>query len=460
MKAKFFWISFGTFAITIALVVLIYDMYFTKERLRLVDQQLSALATGLLASDVQIAELDQMDDLVAKVLEEDPRVILVNIFDSKGKIVYRNPESKGILGNNIPPATSGTFSFESNDHSVRILNIPLVNINMHKILQIGLLMDFNELRWKSLNERIFALIIGISIIVGVAAFMLSSIFIKPLQDINIYIKHLSEAVKGSASLDEMHIPKGLNRFTYKIQSERDEFRELLNSVYLFRDAVDFRLKISQGTSAQMAHELKTPLTIIRNSFELLLIDKNNKLEKDAVNLIKEAIEETDHLSRIITAYLDWSKMTIIKSPKEEIFAVSVHSLVKEISERLAVVHKKKVTVEGKEDLTIFTNKDEITQVIRNIVDNALKFSDQDNSVKAIIGEDSLIVENHGEGFSKIVTNRLGEPFNIDKEKKNNSRGTGIGLALVTAVCKKNLWTLSINQNDKITSVSITFNREV
>ena len=118
MRAKFFWISFGTFAVTIAIVVAVYDWYFTKERLRLVDQQLSALATGLLASEIQIAEIDQMDDLVSKVLEEDPRVIMVAVFDSKGQMLYRNPESKGMLGGHIPSLIPGTSSFPRRWRSV------------------------------------------------------------------------------------------------------------------------------------------------------------------------------------------------------------------------------------------------------------------------------------------------------------------------------------------------------
>jgi hypothetical protein len=94
LKRKFFFTSF-LFIISIAITaVLVTGFYFSQEREYLIDQQIEAIASGLLANELKDAELTQMDDIIADALFDQPRTILINIYDKEKKIIYQNLNSQ------------------------------------------------------------------------------------------------------------------------------------------------------------------------------------------------------------------------------------------------------------------------------------------------------------------------------------------------------------------------------
>lgn len=410
--------------------------YFAQEREYLVDQQIEAVASGLLANELKDAELAQMDDIIADALFDQPRTILLNIYDKDKKIIYQNLNSQNILGDETPPLDGKFFTYESDDHTIRFLNFP---ISSKKILQLGLLLDQQELQWWAMNKRIFILMAIILGIVLVWAWFQARILVRPLEEVTFYINSLGSNVEKDSPTPP--IPPTLQKM---MAGKKDKEIQLLwDSLNYFRSAVDTKIKLTKTTVAQMAHELKTPLTIIKNSFEFLQ-SKNINSDVSQQKIIVDAIEETDRLNLTISRFLEWSRFESIDD-KTAIHALRLQNITEEI---LPSINKAfpshSYELNTSSNLQIFANPEDLRQLLRNLISNAFKYSIAEKIV-ITLKDDYFKVENEAHPIPEKVFQRLGEPFNAGKTDGN--RSIGLGLAWVTSISKRYQWDFHFSYDD-------------
>jgi len=445
LKRKFFLTSF-IFIISIAFTtVFVTSFYFAQEREWLVDQQIEAIASGLLANELKDAQMAQMDDIIADALFDQPRTILLNIYDKDQKIIYQNLNSQNILGDETPPLTEKLFSYESDDHTIRFLNFPL---SANKMLQVGLLLDQQELQWWAMNRRILVLMAIILAIVLVWAWIQARILVKPLEDVSFYIHSLASNVEKNSP--HPSIPSSLKKM---MAGKKDkEIQQLWDSLNSFRNAVDTKIKLTKTTVAQMAHELKTPLTIIRNTYELLLSKKSEEQVQDK-KMINDAIDETDRLNTTISRFLEWSRFESTES-NSTIHAIKLAPLIEEIlSSTNKAYPELSYEFEQTEQLQILTNLEDLRQLVRNLVDNAYKYSNE-KIIQVQLNKNELTIKNNSLPIPEKVFQRLGEPFNSGKIEGKKS--IGLGLAWIISICKRNQWRFTFNYDNSIAIAKIIF----
>lgn len=193
--------------------------------------------------------------------------------------------------------------------------------------------------------------------------------------------------------------------------------------------------------ANVSHELKTPLTSISGFVETL--KSNENIDVNTRNRFLEIIEsESDRLKRLIDDILLLSfvenKDTLLM---EDVIIYDVFREVYEITQRSA--SEKNIEVLYKCDdksINILSNRDYIKQVFLNLVDNAIKYT-QDNGIVQVVvlkDEEKIIIKviDNGVGIPKEDVERIFERFyRVDKARSRDVGGTGLGLAITKHIVK-------------------------
>jgi two-component system phosphate regulon sensor histidine kinase PhoR len=211
--------------------------------------------------------------------------------------------------------------------------------------------------------------------------------------------------------------------------------ELIGTVAVVQDITDIKRLENMRSQfvANVSHELKTPLTSIKGFAETLkYVEDTQKREKflDIIN------DEADRLTRLINDVLTLSHIEQHIEMKFE--QIDVNEIVEDVfnlMKNTADNKNIKLDIVSKNTLPLMGDSDRLKQMIINLVDNAIKYSDSGDSV--IISTDmkdnnSIIsVEDTGAGISKEHLNRIFERFyRIDKARSRAQGGTGLGLAIV------------------------------
>ncbi|MBU3181630.1 two-component system histidine kinase PnpS [Clostridium psychrophilum] len=185
--------------------------------------------------------------------------------------------------------------------------------------------------------------------------------------------------------------------------------------------------------ANVSHELKTPLTSIKGFAETLKYVEDVQTKEKFLNIIDEEVER---LTRLITDILTLSHIEQQKEIKNERIDVNkiidgVYNLMKNTANLKGI----QLIVKNKEIKIITGDKDKFKQMLINLVDNALNYSENGDSVN--IGMESmdnkfvLWVEDTGVGIAKKQIPRIFERFyRVDKARSRSKGGTGLGLAIV------------------------------
>ena len=202
--------------------------------------------------------------------------------------------------------------------------------------------------------------------------------------------------------------------------------------------VHFAERRSNFVSA-VTHELKTPLTAIRMYGEMLrdgLVPSEAKKDEYYGTIT----DESERLSRLIDNVLEFSRLE--RGTREMSFAVgSLEPVVREGAEKLRTHAQREgfsLELEIEPDLpTIRYDRDALLQVLFNLVDNAMKYAASAESRRIVLcacrrgAGVELSVRDFGPGVSGRHLSRIFEPFyRGEDENVRNTKGTGIGLALV------------------------------
>lgn len=416
-------------------------MYFEKERDWLIDQQLESIASGLLSVRLSDDAFSEMDATIGNILAEEPHVITLNIFDLFGNVLYQNDESISLLGENIPATSPVHFSIQMDRHNFRILNLQLASGH---IIQIGILRDKDQLQLINVGKRML-LFAGVLLVVSLfLAYVLSRPIIRPIQLVTAYLVHLNRELGINGMFKEMPLP---------LVQTTDEIKKLLKGVEDLKKSLNDRLKMNEISAAHMAHEFKTPLTLIRNTCELLLIEQAQELHKDSKDNLKMCIDEVDQLTDLVTKYLNWVRLGHGET-KLPVHSISLNEIVKHSLELFYNSSNVQVYIEN--DFNIIANREEVLQLVRNIFDNAFKHSTPNSVITITVKDSCLSVTNRSEKIPEVVFTHLGRPFNTGKV--SSIKSYGLGLSWIMKICQKYGYEFRFSQeeNSLIVSADVVF----
>ena len=194
--------------------------------------------------------------------------------------------------------------------------------------------------------------------------------------------------------------------------------------------------------ANVSHELRTPLTAIKGAIDLLLREVAGPLNEKQTHYLARLRSNTHRLAGLINDFLDLSK---IEEGKIELQAgpVALGGLVYEVIETLKpVAAEKEIVLQppiAENSLLVWADRDKITQVLMNLIGNAIKFIPTGGRVivSATVERDEWIrvsVVDNGPGISLDEKDRIFEKFyQVAGVGGIKPKGTGLGLAISKAL---------------------------
>ncbi|MFB6466478.1 cell wall metabolism sensor histidine kinase WalK [Cytobacillus sp. Hz8] len=217
--------------------------------------------------------------------------------------------------------------------------------------------------------------------------------------------------------------------------------------------------------ANVSHELRTPLTTLRSYIEALS-DGAWKDEEIAPHFLHVAQNETERMIRLVNELLQLSKMDSrdYKFRKEMVNFVDFFS---RIIDRFELTKEKNITFQRKlpnQALFIEIDEDKLTQVIDNIISNALKYSPEGGMIKFGIQEKDhtiiVSIADQGVGIPKSNIKRIFERFyRVDKARSRKLGGTGLGLAIAKEMVEAHggsIWASSVEGKGTTISFSLPY----
>ena len=290
-------------------------------------------------------------------------------------------------------------------------------------------------------------------------------------------KNLNEIIKDKSVISKIEDAIKLNRFSKFDIKEHNMNIEInvipilnnknISALIKFEDVTDIRkIEIEkQDFFINASHELKTPLTSILGYSELLInMNSKNKNSDKKTDFIKRINSEALRMKELVLNMLTLSRMEA--NWQETIDEkIDIKDIIFNVLESNKInAQKKNINMEIKtESAFIMANKEKITEVINNLVDNAIKYTDEEGHIKIDLknnGDKAIfVVKDNGCGIENKYLNRIFERFfRVKNEKYLKVQGTGLGLTIVKNICAHYNTDIYIeSEKDKGTEVSVVFN---
>ncbi len=230
--------------------------------------------------------------------------------------------------------------------------------------------------------------------------------------------------------------KGDYDVVFDTNADIEELDALATSLNDARDELSKIDELRRELLANVSHDLKTPLTMIKAYAEMVrdLTYKDKKKREENLNTI---IDETERLNILVGDILELSKIqSDVESLKIETF--DLHEMINHILNKFHYLEETKeyhFVYENDKEIMIAADKRKIEQVIYNLVGNAINYVGEDKTVVVQLKEkqDSVLVEviDHGKGIDEEELHFIWDKYyKVDKTHQRNVVGTGLGLSIV------------------------------
>lgn len=245
-----------------------------------------------------------------------------------------------------------------------------------------------------------------------------------------------------------------------------ELQPFLDKIHRQHHELKKSAKLRQEFTANVSHELKTPLASISGYAEL--IETGIAGEKDIVHFAGEIHKNANRLLSLINDIIHLSKLDVMTEvPKmEKISLTDVAASTVEMLQLQAKKHEVSLTMDEKsERVLVYGNKGMLEEVIYNLCDNAVRYNRPGGHVNvSVYGENNelvLQVKDDGIGIPKEDQKRIFERFyRVDKGRSKETGGTGLGLAIVKHIVERHRAELILDSDlGKGTTIQVRFSKQ-
>lgn len=188
-----------------------------------------------------------------------------------------------------------------------------------------------------------------------------------------------------------------------------------------------------------SHELKTPITSLKASLQLLERMKNKPFSDFHVRLIEQSGKSVEKMMVLVDELLNMSRLSEDQLKLEKT-TFNLHDMLSISCNHIRMEGEYQLTLEGNEHLEIYADEHRIDQVIINFVNNAVKYAPQSKTIhiktESLENYVRVSVQDFGEGINeKILPNLFDRYFRVDHSGKSYT-GLGLGLYICSEIIKR------------------------
>lgn len=272
-----------------------------------------------------------------------------------------------------------------------------------------------------IKSQLIYVSVGVFLLSLVIGYVLSKKLSKPIVKVN---KTALKMAEGDYDI------------VFETDEDIDEINQLVKTLNHAKDELSKTEELRRDLLANVGHDLKTPLTMIKAYAEMVRDLTYNKKQKRIQNC-NVIIEEADRMTGLVNDIVDLSQLQsrVLEMHMEQF---NITELVYTILKRYDILKEKedlKFVFDEKNDYYVYADKKKLEQVIYNLLNNAINYTGEDNTVtiRLIPKEDVIRVEisDTGKGIKEEDLPHIWDRYYKNSKKhKRNAVGTGIGLSIV------------------------------
>lgn len=467
------WLAITSLVLIILLLTWLFQVgllnyFYIKERANILLNEGDKLASIFLQSNnYNTVSQDVMEEIENFVPSYDVRVLIINssdniLFYNISREYYRNRKlSEEFLQKSISSfydnleiksniSEGKTFVLQKNygrftERKTIIVGVP-INKNDKIIGYVLLTSPISPIQETiSILKKQLSIITFVSLIIGTLLALL-------------FAKHFTKPILKITDTSRK-IAKGDFTVNVKLDS-KDEIGVLGDTINDMAVQLGQIEKLRREFIANISHELKTPISLITAYAELVKdMDFDNEDNND--KYLQIVIDEANRLNSMVEDILYLSKMEA-DYPKLNLVKFPVIEIIQSVLEKLDFfAYRKNIKINldiDHENLYVYADKEKIHQVFYNIINNAINHSYENSQVtiKATSIDSKIRVEiiDNGRGIPKKDLPYIWDRFyKVDKSRKRDSSGTGLGMAIVKNILEAHGFKYGIESElDKYTMV--------
>ena len=388
----------------------------------------------------------EMDDLnVDKDQKKEKNEIKKN---KKSLIIFSKLENYLDSGDFGKPYT---YIEESYDQFL-LITIKNVLKNDENIGYLAISENANDVKAAS-NERksfIIRTAIVVGIVIVIFSLVLNKYFLKPIRNLVTYTNIIREKSTKKSNIEN-------------IKKRNDELGILSKSLDEMTSELKKRITTAENYATDLLHEIRNPLASLKSASEIISETENKEQRNKLIGIVSNDVER---IERLITDYsqmlkdeaaISSEKMMKIDLKKIAVSVVDDFNSIYESKRSIGI----KLKTNAAKDYKIFGIENRIEQIIANLLENSISFSEDNQEIAVEIskkknGKLSLIVLDEGIGFSEKDTNKIFNRFYSNRPEKFGEH-SGLGLNIVKNLVElHNGEIIATNNKNKGAKVEITF----
>ena len=388
----------------------------------------------------------EMDDLnVDKDQKKEKNEIKKN---KKSLIIFSKLENYLDSGDFGKPYT---YIEESYDQFL-LITIKNVLKNDENIGYLAISENANDVK-AAINERksfIIRTAIVVGIVIVIFSLVLNRYFLKPIRNLVTYTNIIREKSTKKSNIEN-------------IKKRNDELGILSKSLDEMTSELKKRITTAENYSTDLLHEIRNPLASLKSASEIISETENKEQRNKLIGIVSNDVER---IERLITDYsqmlkdeaaISSEKMIKIDLKKIAVSVVDDFNSIYESKRSIGI----KLKTNAAKDYKIFGIENRIEQIIANLLENSISFSEDNQEIAVEIskkknGKLSLIVLDEGIGFSEKDTNKIFNRFYSNRPEKFGEH-SGLGLNIVKNLVElHNGEIIATNNKNKGAKVEITF----
>lgn len=373
--------------------------------------------------------------------------IRISLIDRDGKVRYDNGVDVGGLDNHWDRPEVAQARETGSGGAVRRSD----TLDRNAFYYAVLLPDGTILRTARESESLYGIFLSAlpKVLAAAAAVLLLGVYLSGRIS-RALMRPIEQLAEDLDTCDENLVYQEFQPFVRKIRRQHED---------ILRNAL-----LRQEFTANVSHELKTPLTAISGYAEL--IEHGMAPDEDVTRFAAKIHRSSVRLLRMINDIIRLSELDGMEAESLALERVPLYELA-EVSTEMLRLHAKKhqvtLSMHGT-PCSIYGNKEMIEELLYNLCDNAIRYNREGGQVSVTVEPEGervrLSVEDTGIGIAKEHQERIFERFyRVDKSRSKATGGTGLGLAIVKHITAQHHAELALESREgEGTKITIRFAR--